>query len=75
MKNKTILVRAWDIVWGKKYLWILGLFAALMASGGFDRAGNRFSEGFLSIWQNISTLVTNADPRTGAAALGVARND
>lgn len=59
---RSILKQAWNIAWGHKYLWVLGLFASVaIASGSFEHQLliKNFQEGALEgSYYNLGIIVT-----------------
>ena len=57
---RNILKQAWKITWRNKYLWWLGIFAALLGNGGefeilFNNAGSNPGRALFPAWQGMAS--------------------
>lgn len=55
---RNILKQSWQLTWRNKYLWVLGVFAALLGNGGefeilFNNAGANPGQALFPAWQRI----------------------
>lgn len=56
---RNILKQAWALTWRNKYLWVFGIFAALLGNGGefeilFNNAGANPSQALFPAWQRMA---------------------
>jgi hypothetical protein len=62
---RALLKQAWDITWKHKYLWFLGLFTALVASGGsweYQVISNNFNQSLVDgSYYRLNDFLTASD--------------
>ncbi len=56
---RNILKQAWELTWRNKYLWVFGVFAALIGNGGeleilFNNSGANPSQALFPAWQRMA---------------------
>lgn len=57
---RSIFKQAWELTWRNKYLWWLGIFAALLGNGGeleilFNNTGSNPGQALFPAWQSIGS--------------------